>query len=161
MKKRILGIAILFHFFSVVIYVILKLKKKNSEIQFLSEQNNKMRDDYYLLNHWIELKNFDKNISTYFEEMGYKRIAIYGMAELANRFMEDLNKSDIKVIYGIDRDVSCTITRLREVYSPEGKLPESDVIVVMPYYAFQTIRKELQTKVTCPIISIEDVVWSI
>ena len=89
------------------------------------------------------------------------QIAVYGLAELANRLAEDLAGSEVVLKYGIDRNVCCTSSRMSEIYSMEDKLPEADVIVVTPFYAFESIKAELEKKVRCPIISIEDVVWGV
>ena len=97
----------------------------------------------------------------YFEDMGYHHIAIYGMAELANRLCEELEGSSVRVDYGIDRDIACTIGRMDTVYFPEDDLPETDVIVVTPYSSFDVIKGILEKKVNCPIVSLEDVVWSV
>ena len=93
--------------------------------------------------------------------MGYRHIAVYGMAELGNRLMEDLEDSSVQIDYGIDRDISCSIARIDEVYYPEDELPETDVIVVTPYSMFEEIKELLEKKVKCPVISLEEVVWSV
>lgn len=121
----------------------------------------RFQDHYWLLNHWLELKNEGKSTASFFEDMGYRHIAVYGMAELGNRLMEDLENSSIQIDYGIDRDVSCSITRIDEVYYPEDELPETEVIVVTPYSMFEEIKELLEKKVKCPIISLEEVVWSV
>lgn len=124
--------------------------------------NNKLSDNYQLLNHWLEVKNEGKSLAGYFLEMGYSRIAIYGMAELANRLTEDLAGSGVEIVYGIDRDAGCSISRIAEVYSPqEDSLPEVDAVIVTPYYALEAIKKDLSGKVACPVVSIEEVVWSV
>lgn len=134
------------------------LKKKRCILQ---EKVNKLQDDYWLLNHWLEIKNESKSVASYFMDKGYRHIAIYGMAELGNRLMEDLEESPICVDYGIDRNICCSIARIGEIYYPEDDLPETQAIVVTPYVAFEAIRKTLETKVDCPIISLEEIVWSV
>lgn len=137
-------------------------KRHQKEKAALLSANNKLSDNCQLLNHWLEVKNEGKSLAGYFLEMGYSRIAIYGMAELANRLTEDLAGSGVEIAYGIDRDASCSISRIAEVYSPqEDILPEADVVVVTPYYALEAIKKDLSGKVTCPVVSIEEVVWSV
>lgn len=121
----------------------------------------RFQDHYWLLNHWLELKNEGKSTASYFEEMGYRHIAVYGMAELGNRLMEDLEDSPVQIDYGIDRDISCSIARIDEVYYPEDDLPETDVIVVTPYSMFEEIKELLEKKVRCPVVSLEEVVWSV
>ena len=59
----------------------------------LAQKEAKLQDHYWLLNHWLEFKNEGKTTASYFEDMGYHHIAIYGMADLANRLMEDLRKA--------------------------------------------------------------------
>lgn len=121
----------------------------------------RFQDHYWLLNHWLELKNEGKSTASYFEEMGYCHIAVYGMAELGNRLMEDLEDSPVQMDYGIDRDISCSIARIDEVYYPEDDLPETDIIVVTPYSMFEEIKELLEKKVKCPVVSLEEVVWSV
>lgn len=127
----------------------------------LQEKVNKLQDDYWLLNHWLEIKNEGKSVASYFMDKGYRHIAIYGMAELGNRLMEDLDGSSICVDYGIDRNICNSIARIREIYYPEDDLPETQAIVVTPYAAFEAIRETLAGRVDCPIISLEEVVWSV
>lgn len=136
-------------------------KRHRIRMQALEAEKNKLLDNYQLLNHWLEMRNEGHSAAEYFENMGYRHIAIYGMAELANRLSEELLNSGIQIDYGIDKDVSCTIARIEEVYSLQDELPLTDVIVVTPYYAFESIYKNLKEKIDCPIISIEDVIWSI
>lgn len=116
---------------------------------------------FWLLNHWLEIKNEGKSVASYFEAMGYHRIAVYGMAELGNRLMEDLKGSAIQIDYGIDRDIPCSIAWIDKVYYPEDELPETDAIVVTPYSMFGEIKEQLGRRVGCPIISLEEVVWSV
>lgn len=133
-------------------------KKKLGDSQW---HINRFQDHYYLLNHWLEIKNEGKSTASYFLDMGYEHIAIYGMAELGNRLMEDLEGSSIQIDYGIDRDISCSIARIDEVYYPDDELPDTDVIIVTPYSMFDEIKELLEQKVKCPIISLEEVVWSV
>lgn len=137
-------------------------KRHKKEKGALLSANNKLSDNYQLLNHWLEVKNEGKSLAGYFLEMGYSRIAIYGMAELANRLTEDLAGSGVEIVYGIDRDAGCSISRIAEVYSPqEDSLPEVDAVIVTSYYALEAIKKNLSGKVACPVVSIEEVVWSV
>lgn len=127
----------------------------------LQDRINVLSDHFQLLNHWLEIKGEGKSTADYFQELGYRHIAIYGMAELALRLSEDLEGSPVCIDYGIDRDISCSQARIREVYSPEDNLPETEAIVVTPYAVFPEIKKLLEGKVSCPVLSLEEVVWSI
>ena len=83
------------------------------------------------------------------------------MGDLGIRLAEDLEGGSVGVDYGIDRDISCSIARIEEVYTPEDELPDTDAIVVTPYAVFEEIKRNLEKKVNCPIISLEEVVWSV
>ena len=50
---------------------------------------------------------------------------------------------------------------MEDVYSLEDELPDTDVIVVTPYASFKEIKEILEEKVSCPIVSLEEVVWSV
>ena len=160
MKKTILLMPII-SAAGCVVTAYLVNRHKTKQLNPVQKQLETLLDHYRLLNHWLEIKNEGKSVATYFEEMGYSHIAVYGMAELGNRLMEDLKGTPIQVDYGIDQDISCSIARISEVYFPEDDLPETDVIVVTPYSAFGAIKKQLEIKVKCPIISLEEVVWSV
>lgn len=116
---------------------------------------------YLLLQHWIEALYLHHRVAEYFEEEGYYNIAIYGMGDLANRLMDDLENSRICVSYGIDQNAAGTVCKIEDIYSLGEELPLVDAIVVTPFYAFDEICAALREKTTVPIISIEEVIWSL
>ncbi|MEE3453180.1 hypothetical protein [Dialister sp.] len=135
------------------------MSEKKSD--YFQSRANQYEDYYHLLNHWLEAKNYGASAAEYFEANGWKNIAIYGMGDLANRLMEDLEGTSVRVSYGIDRDTAGTVARIAEVYSPGQKLPSADAVVVTPFYSFDAIKETLGKQVTCPIVSLENVIWSI
>lgn len=136
-------------------------KSKKKEIEGLKSRIEVLSDHFQLLNHWLEIKHEGKSVVSYFEEMEYCHIAIYGMAELANRLTEELSGSSISIDYGIDRDISCSLARIDTVYFPDDHLPETDAIIVTPYSSFESIKMMLEKQVHCPIVSLEEVIWSV
>ena len=150
-------IIILFIIIGAMIWGKINRKEKKNLIR----QRDKFLDFYQLASHWIEEKNYGKSSWTYFDEMNYRKIAIYGMGEFANRLMEELKESDVEVMYGIDRDVCNSAARIQNVYSINDCLPQVDVVVVTPFYEMKSIKEKLEKKLNCPIISLEEVIWSI
>ncbi len=148
-------------FVSMFLYLYFCKTNKTKNINKLQERINILSDHFQLLNHWMEIKNEGKTLEPYFKEMKYFHIAIYGMAELANRLSEELEGTSIVVDYGIDWNVSCTSSRIKEVYFPEDNLPKTDAIIVTPYSSFDSIKAVLEKRVECPIISLEEVIWSV
>lgn len=137
-----------------------QIRRKGGKISE-KDKEDKLLDYYELTLHWLEAKNFGGSAAEYFHYKNYKRIAIYGMGDLANRLIEDLENTDVEVIYGIDRDICTTPTRIAEVYTMEDTLSLVDVIVVTPFYAIEEIENSLKKKINCPIVSLEEVIWSI
>ena len=160
MKNNIWLNRVFFAFCSILTANFVKSYRRK-QLQIPQWNVERFQNHYWLLNHWLELKNEGKSVASYFEDMGYSHIAIYGMAELGNRLMEELESSTVQVDYGIDREIACSIARIDEVYYPEDVLPETDVIVVTPYSVFEEIKTLLEKRVKCPVISLEDVVWSV
>lgn len=144
-----------------ILEVIAVNEVKKKRLAGLRKERDKFSDFYQLGSHWLEIKNLGKSTASYFKEMNYKKIAIYGMGEFANRLSEDLAKSGVEVAYGIDRDVCNAPVRIEAVYTLEDELPMVDAIVVTPFYAMEDIQKALKTKIDCPVISLEEVVWSV
>lgn len=71
-----------------IIYLICLYWKR--KIIFLQQRVKTLQNHYQLLNHWIEIKLEGKSVASYFEDRGINHIAIYGMADLANRLLEDI-----------------------------------------------------------------------
>lgn len=107
---------------------------------------------------WVAIKQEGKNLASYFEKNGYKRIAIYGMSFLGERLLNELRNSEIQVAYGIDRNANAIYSEI-EIKTLEEELEPVDVIVVTAISFFDEIEYELEKKVDCPIISIEDVLY--
>lgn len=146
----------------IVIVMVLSIEKwKEKKIEVLEQEIEKQTSYAQLYCHWLEVKNYRGSAVKYFEELGYQKIAIYGMGEIASRLLEDLEGSSIAVLYGIDQNVCCTSSNISEIYSLSDELMDADVIVVTPFLSFPAIKQKLEQKVTCPIVSIEEVIWSI
>lgn len=113
-----------------------------------------------VMNQWIIDKQNGKELKDFFLANGYKEVAIYGMSYLGERMADELNDSDVTVKYGVDRNAD-NIYAPFEVLKPNDILPDVDAIIVTAFFFFDEIERELEDKVDCPIISIEDVVYGI
>lgn len=129
-------------------------------IEKKDEKVDKFRSYYNMLNQWLILKQEGKTLESYFINNGYKTMAIYGMGEMGNRLYDELKGASIQVKYAIDKETANTYSEL-EVLDPEDNLPEVDVIIVSAIFAFNEIEENLTGKFSCPIISLEDVVYEL
>lgn len=137
--------------------VVYKLNKINGNE---NKKVDKFRGYYALLNQWLSNKRTGKEVNEYLSQNGYNNIAVYGMGELGNQLLNDLENTSINVSYGIDKENVFTVSGL-QIYSINDDLPDVDVIVVTATFAFVEIYNKLQTKVNCPIISLEDIIFGI
>ena len=121
------------------------------------EMKNKMLKYYVTLNNWIGKKQKNINLSSYFEKMGYNSVAIYGMKEVGERLYEELKDTKTEVKYAVDQNAESIYADI-DVYSPDDDLPEVDVIVVTATYYYNSILNNIKDKISCPIISLDDVI---
>lgn len=115
---------------------------------------------YNLLNQWLALRQGNETLEKYFHEKNYTSIGIYGVGQLGCRLSDELYGTDITIIYGIDQDPGNTYADYK-VYSLDEEYPNVDVIVITEIFAFEKIKKDLKKKITCPIISLEDIIYSL
>lgn len=134
-----------------------KLNKRITEEHNLSEKHLSLM---LALNQWLIVKQEGKSLTSYFEKNGYKKIAIYGMSYLGERLVDELKNSDIEVAYGIDRNANNIYTET-EVRTMEEDLDSVDVIIVTAITFFDEIEEKLESKVDCPIVSLEDILYGV
>lgn len=113
-----------------------------------------------LLNQWLITKQEGKSILTYFHENGYKRIAIYGMSYVGERLYDELKNTDVEIAYAIDRNADRIYADI-DILTMDDDLNEVDAVIVTPITFFDELEEQLIEKLSCPIISIEDILYEI
>lgn len=121
---------------------------------------NKHLDLYLMMNQWVKVKQAGKNLSSYFEQEGYKEIAIYGMHYVGETLVEELAGSNINIKYGIDKDAEVLYADF-DLLTPDKALPEVDAIIVTPITFFNEIEEMLSAKMDCPILSLDDILYQV
>lgn len=135
-------------------------KMTASEIDKWKKKSDKHFALFEFMCEWMKLKQEGKDIRTYFEKNNYKTVAIYGMSYCGERLVADLQNAGIEIKYAIDKRADSVHSEF-ELYTPEDELPEVDVVVVTAITFFDEIEEMLSSKVDCPIISLEDVIYDI
>ena len=115
---------------------------------------------FLLMNQWIRAKQEGKSLVSYFEKNGYKRIAIYGMSYVGENLLTELKDTGIEVVYGIDRNAGRLYADV-DIFTLDDTLEEVDAIVVTAITFFDEIEEQLSDKVSCPIISLEDILYEV
>lgn len=138
----------------VVMYCIMK-SKYNKKVQNIQMENAKNIQILQFLNNWLQMYQMKKNMVPYIKYMGYKSIAIYGMGILGQRLYDELEECDILVKYAIDRNAA-NIRDLVDVKHPSEELESVDAIIVTSLFYFEEIKREMENKMECPIISLTE-----
>lgn len=106
---------------------------------------------------WVDLKNADGGISQFVRDNGFEKVAIYGVGHLGRNLCNELEYNSINVVYLIDRDKNVSYGNY-PVYTLQDDLPEADVVIITPFMLFDEIAEILEERVTCPLLSLEDII---
>lgn len=135
-------------------------KVTGTKLNDKQQMANKHLALFLMMNQWVKVKQQGKNLVAYFERSGFKKIAIYGMSYAGETLEEELRGSNVEVAYGIDQQAD-TIYADMDIVTMEGNLDEVDAIVVTAITFFDEIQEKLSEKVSCPIISLEDILYEV
>ncbi|MFG6367705.1 MAG: hypothetical protein K1W16_04650 [Lachnospiraceae bacterium] len=128
------------------------------------ERKNRLIDKYklyYCLNNkWISLKESQKRVSKYFVYNQMESIAVYGLGDVGLNFCDEVMKDGIKVKYAFDGNLIRYDSYI-PIRKLEDELEEVDAIVVTIPDEFEAIKDMLKEKFTCPIIAIDEIIYSI
>ena len=158
MKKSV--ISVLSTLAGVIIGVGTAGKVISGEKDKIKVMSDKHLDLFLMMTQWVKVKQEGKNLSTFFEKNGYRRIAIYGMSYAGETLVEELKGTDIQVAYGIDRNADSIYMGV-DIISMEDDLKEVDAIVVTAITFFDEIEEKLSMKVLCPVISLEYILYDV
>ncbi len=135
-------------------------KKMGFKIHDRQELADKHLALFLMMNQWVKVKQEGKHLADYFEQNGYKEIAVYGMSYAGETLVEELRGSNITVKYGIDKKAEKIYADINMI-TPEEELDCVDAIVVTSITFIDEIEKKLSQKISCPIISLEDILYQI
>lgn len=113
-----------------------------------------------MLEKWILNIQTGKPVINYFRENNLSKIGIYGLGCIANLLCEELKNTEIEIKYVFDRNADRLLYDLKLISEYEG-LEDVDAIVVIPAGQYCEIKESLEKKVSCPIIYIGDILFSV
>lgn len=128
------------------------IKQKNKKIERL--------DQYYvILRKWLSTNQNGIDLSNYFKNNSYKKVAIYGLGELGRCLVDEISKDNI-IVCGIDKDISdmnydFDLYKADDVDKIEQKI---DVVVVTAISYFSSVKAMLQNSLDCDIVSLQDII---
>lgn len=98
---------------------------------------------YWILTRWMDWKIAGKRIADVLLKQNWKRIAVYGYAELGQLLCRELAEGEVHVSYLLDKRVADSGIKNLPVYIPQSGLPQVDAVVVTAVYYFDEIKEEL------------------
>lgn len=111
-----------------------------------------------MMNQWLILKQEGKGIDRYLKKHGYYNIAVYGMAIYGRHVIRELQESDVKILFGIDRKKMGPYKAI-EVLQPVEGMSYVDAVINTVLHDHINIKSHMAEILNCPIISLEDVVF--
>ncbi len=158
MKKQIISILSLLTGFIAGVSIVGKREKKAKQKE--KEMSEKHLALFLMMNQWVQVKQEGKKLADYLSEHGYKNIAIYGMSYAGETLVNELRGTDIHISYGIDKKAGTLYSDV-ELLLLEDDLKEVDAIIVTAITFFDEIEEKLSQRLSCPIISLEDILYEI
>lgn len=135
-------------------------KVEDKKYRKMYDKSQKHFELFRMMSQWVKVKQEGKNLSSYFESNGYKKIAVYGMSYAGETLINELKDTGIEVVYGIDKNADVISTDIN-IVSADDSLEEVDAIVVTAVTFFVEIEGKLRDKVDCPVISLQDVLYGV
>lgn len=133
------------------------IKMTGKKMDKAKGESDKFKDLFLMMNQWVNVKQEGKNLSSYFEKNGYRKIAVYGLSYAGETLLDELEGTAVEVVYAVDQRADFLNLDI-EVFSPDDTLEQVDAIVVTPITSFGAIEEKLRDKVDCPILSLMNIV---
>lgn len=139
---------------------VVAFKKGIEEVIKWKKLSDKHLNLFLIMNQWIRKKQEGKNLSEYLLNHNFKLIAVYGMSYMGQRVVDELKKSEVKIVYGIDKNADKTYEDIK-IVTLDNLKNDVDVVVVTAIAFMDEIERNLSSKLSCPIISLEDIIWDL
>lgn len=158
MKKGLVAIVSLLT--GIVIGAGAVVRMENGKLKQMYDKSQKHFELFRMMSQWVKVKQEGKHLSSYLEENGYRKIAVYGISYAGEALINELKGTGIEIAYGIDRNADYISTDIN-IVPADAPLEEVDAIIVTAVTFFAEIQEKLCEKADCPIISLEDVLYGV
>ena len=111
---------------------------------------------FRIMHRWLLNSQSGIKIADYLLEKGFESVAVYGVGILGECLISELLNSKVSVNYVIDkRALNLSIP----VYKMQDTLPDVDCVIVTAVMEYEEICRQLESKINCAVISIEDIIF--
>lgn len=116
----------------------------------------KMEYYYTLSDKWLATKIEGNSLNSVLMKNGYRKIGIYGMSKMGQCLYYDLTKSGCEVIYVTDQR---SMPHFECFVPVDNEFPDADLLIISVMSEFVQIKEKLTSKVDCPIMSLEELLY--
>lgn len=149
--------------FSSVIFLLLvwiyflskKLKSTLTQLNSAMISYNKNKVNYNAAIKLLQAVQNGSSLAKCMEQHGFSNVAVYGMGPIGKCLVKELLSDGIQVLYAIDKNAELIYADV-PVYNTRNLLPQTDAIIVTAVYYHEQIKKCLEEKMKCPIVSLFD-----
>ena len=130
-------------------------REQEKKLRKIEGRCAKFRKFYSTFNKWMNLEIGGRSYVRYLQYNHYERILIYGAKEMGILLYDELRKNGVEVAGIIDRYADYMSPDVDTVlYMPGDELPEADLMVVTAVSSYEEIKKDMEGRVQCPILSL-------
>ena len=133
-----------------------KARSGDLEEMYLRGEAFRTNINLNIMNMMLKIISSKRRFTEYFQSLKIHSIAVYGMGYLGERFVEVLVEEGFDIKFAIDKNIDYS-ARIR-IIKPEEDFDVTDAIIVTPVHLLNEIKASLEIKVSCRIISLEEVV---
>ncbi len=137
-----------------------KIRNSSKEPEILSDEKYRKERTYkQILEMWMTLRDRKIMVTTFFNKMGIKRVAIYGGGILGKHLYYELSGTDIEIVCFLDQNKKVNISGVKTII-PGELIGDVDVIVITPIMEYEKIRDALRGQYHVDMISLETVIYN-
>lgn len=130
-------------------------------MEFARWQANKNLSIIRLYDAWMMAKENGIGIGGYLSQKNIFSIAIYGMDYRGIRLFHELKDTSVVVRYGVDRNPQTRIEGLEILQPDDMERGSVDAVVVTAIFAFDEIKKDLESRGFGKIISLDEIIYDL
>ncbi len=130
--------------------------EKHCEV--IEKQGDCFSEFYTLMQQWVKVYQSGHTLEHYCKKNNYKKVAVYGMSEMGYMVLKELQGTAVEVAYCIDKNADNVFAEI-DVRRPDEELPQIDAVIVAVVQFYEEVKENLEKKLSCPIVSLLDVVW--
>lgn len=109
---------------------------------------------------WMNLRENDYTVNTYFSQRNIHKIGIYGYGILGRHLIWEIEQSELQALWILDKRAGSITTASYPVYLPDAveEIEQPDVIVVCAVSDFEEIEAFLCERTRVPVVSLETMI---